>query len=58
MCKSCNANVCVYNGVREVQLRTDEVDKQKIPHLVKLENGQSILFTMFGGLPSALNVMP
>ena len=42
------------NGMREVLLKTDEVQKQKIPHLVKLGSGQSILVTMQGRPPLCL----
>ena len=42
------------NGMREVLLKTDEMQKQKIPHLVKLGSGQSILVTMQGRPPLCL----
>ena len=54
MCKSSYAHVCAHNGMREVLLRTDEVHKQRIPHLVKLGSGQSILVTMLGRPPLCL----
>ena len=54
MCKSSYANVCAYNGQREVLLRTDEVHKQNIPHLVKLASGHSILITLQGRPPLCL----
>ena len=54
LCKSSYAHVCVLNGLREVVLRTDEIKQQKIPHLVKLGSGQSILVTMQGRPPFCL----
>ena len=33
--KSSYTNVCTYNGVREVTLKTDEKSRQRIPHMVK-----------------------
>lgn len=54
MCKSSYANVCAMNGQRELLLKTDEVSNQKIPHLVKLGSGQSLLVTMQGRLPLCL----
>lgn len=53
-CKSSYAHVCALNGLREVVLRMDEIKKQKIPHLVKLCSGQSILVTMEGRPPLCL----
>ena len=53
-CKSAYANVCAYNGVREVLLKTDEIHKQQIPHLVKLESGHAMLITMQGRPPLCL----
>ena len=41
-CKSAYANVCAYNGVREVLLKTDEIHKQQILHLIKLESGHAM----------------
>ena len=52
--KSAYANICAYNGIREVLLRTDEVKKQKIPHLVKLSIGQSVLVTVQSRPPLCL----
>ena len=54
MCKSSYAHVCALNGMREVLLKTDEIHKQRIPHLVKLSSGQSILITMQGRPPLCL----
>ena len=54
MCKSSHAQVVALNGLREVTLKTDEVLKQKIPHLVKFNSGQSILVTMMGRPPLCL----
>ena len=46
LCKSSYANVCAYNGLREVLLKTDEINKHRITHLIKLESGQSVLLTI------------
>lgn len=54
MCKSSYANLVALNGLREVILKTDEVLKQKIPHLVKFNCGQSLLVTMQGRPPLCL----
>ena len=54
MCKSSYANVVAMNGTREVTLRTTEVYKQKIPHLVTFHSGQSALITMPGRPPLCL----
>lgn len=54
MCKSSHARLVALNGMREVTLRTDEVLKQKIPHLVTFGCGQSILVTMYGRPPLCL----
>ena len=54
MCKSSYANVVAMNGTREVTLRTTEVYKQKIPHLVTFDSGQSALITMPGRPPLCL----
>ena len=54
MCKSSYANVVAMNGLREVTLRTTELLKQKIPHLVTFDSGQSVLVTMQGRPPLCL----
>ena len=54
MCKSSHANLVAMNGMREVTIKTDEVTKQKIPHLVTFSSGQSILITMRGRTPLCL----
>lgn len=54
MCKSSFANLVALNGLREITLKTDEILKQKIPHLVKFNCGQSILVTMQGRPPLCL----
>lgn len=54
LCKSSHEKVVAMNGVREVLLRTDEIRKQKIPHLVNFQSGQSILITMQGRPPFCL----
>ena len=51
MLKSAHADCVTFDGVREVRLRTTEVKKQKIPHMVHLGSGQSLLVTMQGRLP-------
>ena len=54
MCKSSHANLVAMNGMREVTIKTDEVTKQKIPHLFTFSSGQSILITMRGRSPLCL----
>ena len=54
MCKSSHANLVAMNGMREVTIKTVEVTKQKIPHLVTFSSGQSILITMRGRSPLCL----
>ena len=54
MCKSSHANLVAMNGMREVTIKTDEVTKQKIPHLVTFSSCQSILITMRGRSPLCL----
>ena len=46
--KSAHADCVTFDGVREVYLKTTEVLKQRIPHLVHLASGQSLLVTMRG----------
>ena len=52
--KSSHKDLSAYNGTREVILKTDEVFRQKVPHLVKFGSGQSILVTMQGRPPLCL----
>ena len=52
--KTAHADVVAYDGVREVRLRTDELRKHKIPHVVHFNSGQSILITMQGRPPYCL----
>lgn len=54
MCKSSYANLVALNGMREVVIKTDEIRRQLIPHLVNYGNGQSVLFTMQGRPPLCL----
>ena len=54
MCKSSYALVCAMKGMREVLLKTDEVQKQNIPQLVKLGSGQCILVRIQGRPPLCL----
>ncbi|MEW8546863.1 MAG: hypothetical protein AB2693_25390 [Candidatus Thiodiazotropha sp.] len=54
MCKSSYANLVAMNGIREVLLKTDEIKKQQIPHLINLGCGQSVLLTMQGRPPLCL----
>lgn len=54
LCKSSHAKLCALNGMREVLLKTDEILKQKIPHMVNFGSGQSILVTMSGRPPLCL----
>ena len=49
-----HANCVTYDGVREVRLRMNELHKQKIPHIVHLPSGQTILITMQGRPPFCL----
>ena len=52
--KTSYTNVCTFNGMREVTLKTDEKSKQRIPHMVKFGCGQSMLITMQGRPPLCL----
>ena len=54
--KSSYAKVCAINGMMEFLLKTDEVKKQKIPLLVKLGSGQSLLVTVHGRPPNLLHL--
>lgn len=54
MCKSSHEKLVAMNGMREVTIKTDEVLKQKIPHLINFRSGQSILLTMQGRPPLCL----
>ena len=47
-------NITAMNGTREVLLKTDEIRKQQIPHLVNIMSGQSVLITMLGRPPLCL----
>ena len=49
-----NGDVTRRNGVRIVQLETDEVKKAKIPYLVSFAGGQSMLITFQGRQPLCL----
>ena len=48
MCKSPYANIVAMYGMRKVTLRTTELSKQRIPHFVTFDSGQSLLITMQG----------
>ena len=52
--KTSHARLSALNGTREVLLRTDEIHKQRIPHLIKFNSGQSVLITMAGRQPLCL----
>ena len=52
--KSTYGNVTAMNRVREVPLKTDEIRKRQIPHLVIIMSGQSALITMLGRPPLCL----
>ena len=52
--RTAHANVVVFDGVREVRMKVDEFKKQMIPHVVRLNSGQAILFTMAGRPPYCL----
>ena len=54
MCKSSYANLVAMNGIREVLIKTDEIKKQQIPHLINFGCGQSVLLTMQGRPPLCL----
>ena len=54
MLKTSHAIVSTYNGIREVTLKTDEFRKQRVPHLVNFNSGQSMLVTMQGRAPYCL----
>ena len=51
MLRSAHADCVTFDGVREVRLRTTEVKNQKIPHMVHLGSGQSLLVKMQRRLP-------
>ena len=52
--KTSHARLSALNGTREVLLRTDEIHKQRIPHLIKFNSGQSVLIIMAGRQPLCL----
>ena len=52
--KSTYGNITAMNGTRDVLLKTDEIRKQQIPHLVNIMSGQSVLITMLGRPPLCL----
>ena len=52
--KTAHANCVTLDGVREVRLKTDEVSRHNIPHIVHLPSGQSLLLTMIGRPPYCL----
>ena len=54
MLKEANANSVTFDGVREVRLRTDEMQKHTIPHVIHFNSGQTVLLTMQGRLPYCL----
>ena len=45
--KTAHADSVAFDGVREVRLKTDEIMKHHIPHVVHFRSGQTILLTMF-----------
>ena len=52
--KTSHSRLSALNGTREVLLRTDEIHKQRIPHLIKFNSGQSVLIIMAGRQPLCL----
>ena len=48
MCKSPYAYIVAMYGMRKVTLRTTELSKQRIPHFVTFDSGQSLLLAMQG----------
>ena len=54
MNKTSHAKLTAFNGQREVRLKCDEFRKQRIPHLINFQSGQSILITLPGRLPFCL----
>ena len=54
MMKTSHEKLVALNGIREVKIKTDELRKQQIPHLVNFNSGQSILITMAGRPPYCL----
>ena len=54
MLKTAHEKVVVYDGVREVKLRVDEMKKHMIPHVVHFNSGQSVLLTIPGRPPYCL----
>ena len=47
MLKNAHADSVTFDGVREVRLKTGEIGKQKIPHVIHFPSGQAIL-TIYG----------
>lgn len=54
MSRTSHEKLVAFNGVREIRLKTDEIRKQQIPHLIKLRSGQQMLATMPGRPPYCL----
>ena len=54
MLKTAHAEIVTYDGVREIKMKVNELQKQQIPHLVKFPSGQSVLLTMAGRPPYCL----
>ena len=52
--RTAHAECVTLDGVREVRLKTDELRKQRIPHVVHLSSGVTILITMPGRPPYCL----
>ncbi|MCU7836931.1 MAG: hypothetical protein KZQ83_16970, partial [gamma proteobacterium symbiont of Taylorina sp.] len=57
MMHSTHEKVFAFNGVREVRLKTDEVHRQRVPHMIKFTSGQSALITMYGRPPLCLKCL-
>ena len=54
MLKTAHENHVILDGTREVKLKTDELSKQQIPHVVNFRSGQKVLVTMAGRPPYCL----
>ncbi|MCG8032949.1 MAG: hypothetical protein JAZ03_12335 [Candidatus Thiodiazotropha taylori] len=54
MSTTSHEKLVAFNGVREVRVKTSEMRKQQIPHLVRFNSGQAMLLTIAGRPPYCL----
>lgn len=52
--KTAHERMTVLNGIREVTLKVNEIEKQCIPHIINFGAGQSMLVTLSGRPPLCL----